>query len=533
MIHSSKRDHTIQEHRMIHSSKRVVATFVVVVLAILVFAFSSPAGAQPEGQVKGKEAPPAAPHAAALDFDWVDILPGQGGGTTPPDTTPPDTSITSGPSGTVNSNSATFQYTSTENQSTFRCKLDSQTIQDCNIAPNTQLQKLYAGLSDGSHTFSVWAVDPAGNIDPDPAVAIWTVDTSTPGVACPSGATNITPSNFISAINTGGTAGEDFCVQDGTYNVTTPLQTEDSQTFTGIYTDGSRPQFTGNNVQTVFNISNDQNVEMTEIAISGATRAGGTGCPYSYGRGIQGSGSSDNLTLRSVRVYDNANSGIGGIGNGTEVYNSILEDNGYDSLFWSDCTTSAGIKAIGTLTIEQSVVRNNGFNGIWKDNPNPGCHTDCAAADRQPGPFIARDNIVTGNGKIGVDYEITESPTTASLVADNTIQGNAWNPATGGRRAELLILSSEDIEVTRNTFGDADPNPNGVNDGNVTNVGVLVVDEPVGGNNRTWNLSNDTNMDERTIWIHGNTRNGDVLTCSGSGTGELEPPLGPTGEGCS
>ena len=40
------------------------------------------------------------------------------------------------------------------------------------------------GLSSASHTFSVRAVDGAGNIDPSPATATWTVDTIPPTVNC-------------------------------------------------------------------------------------------------------------------------------------------------------------------------------------------------------------------------------------------------------------------------------------------------------------------------------------------------------------
>src|SRR5215210_6316107 len=67
----------------------------------------------------------------------------------PPDTTPPNTTINSGPSGTVSTNSASFTFSSSEAGSTFQCKLDSGTYALC-TSP-----KAYTGLSRGSHTFSV------------------------------------------------------------------------------------------------------------------------------------------------------------------------------------------------------------------------------------------------------------------------------------------------------------------------------------------------------------------------------------------
>jgi hypothetical protein len=91
-----------------------------------------------------------------------------------PDTTPPDTTIDSGPSGTVTSDSATFAFSATETGSTFACSLDGATATAC-TSPKT-----YTGLAEGSHTFTVRATDPAGNPDPSPASRTWTVDTTAP-----------------------------------------------------------------------------------------------------------------------------------------------------------------------------------------------------------------------------------------------------------------------------------------------------------------------------------------------------------------
>ena len=56
---------------------------------------------------------------------------------------------------------------------TFRCALDSAAYVAC-PSPKT-----YSGLSQGSHTFSVQAVDGAGNVSPTTAYT-WTVDTVAP-----------------------------------------------------------------------------------------------------------------------------------------------------------------------------------------------------------------------------------------------------------------------------------------------------------------------------------------------------------------
>ena len=85
----------------------------------------------------------------------------------------PETTLApSGPSGTFPSTAAEFAFSS--NQSgTFVCTLDG-VPSACGSPRN------YTGLAQGSHTFTVQARDPAGNLDPTPATRTWTVDTVAP-----------------------------------------------------------------------------------------------------------------------------------------------------------------------------------------------------------------------------------------------------------------------------------------------------------------------------------------------------------------
>ena len=85
----------------------------------------------------------------------------------PPDTTPPNTTITSQPPASTESTSASFSFSSTE-PGTFACSLDTSVYAPC-TSP-----KVYA-VAVGNHTFSVRATDAAGNVDPTPATAAWTV----------------------------------------------------------------------------------------------------------------------------------------------------------------------------------------------------------------------------------------------------------------------------------------------------------------------------------------------------------------------
>ena len=95
--------------------------------------------------------------------------------TAPIDTSPPETSIDSGPSGTVGSTSASFTFSSTRAGATYECRLDNTTWADC-TSPQT-----YTGLTSGAHTFDVRATA-GGDTDATPATRTWTIDTTQPAV---------------------------------------------------------------------------------------------------------------------------------------------------------------------------------------------------------------------------------------------------------------------------------------------------------------------------------------------------------------
>ncbi|HTE02761.1 MAG TPA: YncE family protein [bacterium] len=100
------------------------------------------------------------------------------------DTTPPDTSLLSGPvEGSVTASvQAAFTFAGTDDQTvssslTFICILDEVTSAVC-ASPQT-----YEGLTEGRHTFTVAAIDAAGNTDSTPATRTWTVDTTPPALS--------------------------------------------------------------------------------------------------------------------------------------------------------------------------------------------------------------------------------------------------------------------------------------------------------------------------------------------------------------
>lgn len=86
----------------------------------------------------------------------------------------PDTAITSAPSGSIATRTATvgFAAAGTVAPATFQCKLDVGSYNAC-VSPLTLNE-----LADGTHTLTVRARDTssAANFDPTPATATWTVD---------------------------------------------------------------------------------------------------------------------------------------------------------------------------------------------------------------------------------------------------------------------------------------------------------------------------------------------------------------------
>ncbi|HEX4679922.1 MAG TPA: DNRLRE domain-containing protein [Gaiellaceae bacterium] len=88
--------------------------------------------------------------------------------------TSPETTITSGPTGSTSSTSATFGFNSDTYGSTFECSLDNAAFAAC-TSP-----RAYTSLATGAHTFAVRAISPGGTADPSPANRSWTVTAGAP-----------------------------------------------------------------------------------------------------------------------------------------------------------------------------------------------------------------------------------------------------------------------------------------------------------------------------------------------------------------
>ena len=160
-------------------------------------------------------------HASSYDWQFVPVAgktfsdSGSASchGAPPPSGTQPDTMITSGSSGTITSNTATFAFSSSDTNSHFECKLEpTETAFSSCASP-----KSYGGLLNGSYTFSVRAIDAAGNIDASPATSSFTVSTTPQGsdTAAPRVVSTLptTPATGVAAMtNVTATFSEDMLV---------------------------------------------------------------------------------------------------------------------------------------------------------------------------------------------------------------------------------------------------------------------------------------------------------------------------------
>jgi hypothetical protein len=126
-------------------------------------------------------------------------------------TAPPAPTITSAPPNVTASTSASFAFSDGDPSAGFRCRLDGAAFSACTSPAN------YDQLAEGTHTFRVKAVDPAGN-ESGVTTYSWTVDLTNPVVTIdpasePPDPTNQTGASFAFTSNKAGTTFE--CRLDG------------------------------------------------------------------------------------------------------------------------------------------------------------------------------------------------------------------------------------------------------------------------------------------------------------------------------
>jgi hypothetical protein len=94
------------------------------------------------------------------------------------DTYAPDTIITAGPDPSAAVSTWHFEYASNEAGVTYQCRMDGD-VNDTEAGWDACATVLATSLATGDHVFEVRAIDAAGNVDPSPASAAFSVQTVT------------------------------------------------------------------------------------------------------------------------------------------------------------------------------------------------------------------------------------------------------------------------------------------------------------------------------------------------------------------
>jgi hypothetical protein len=231
-----------------------------------------------------------------------------------PDTTPPQTTINFGPSSasTTYNGDPSFSFSSSEPNSTFECKLDSGSWVSC-TSP-----KSYSGLANGEHTFSVRAIDRAGNADASPEIRRWRV------WGC--SGKQIVPGDDLDAIVNAdsSTVETTFCIHGGTYAIDHTINVGTGDRLLGevgatatrgpaTYPTNPPVKITnGANLTRLIQLEGE-NVTLQWLDVSGAQSLhNADGSPKTgTGIAIAGAEADDTTTMQYLRVHDNDANGIG------------------------------------------------------------------------------------------------------------------------------------------------------------------------------------------------------------------------------
>ncbi|MEA2053617.1 MAG: triple tyrosine motif-containing protein [Candidatus Thermoplasmatota archaeon] len=122
------------------------------------------------------------PSTLVIGTEYQTIIPSPNNGTVTvtADNTPPTTTITSGPSGTINYNDVTFEWTGSDDITSTANLVYSYKLEGYDgswSAWVSDTSRTYNDLPNGGYTFKVKARDEAGNEDQTPAQRSFTVET--------------------------------------------------------------------------------------------------------------------------------------------------------------------------------------------------------------------------------------------------------------------------------------------------------------------------------------------------------------------
>lgn len=272
------------------------------------------------------------------------------------------------------------------------------------------------------------------------------IGTANAQATAPCSGVEVAPGDDIAAVADAHDPGTTYCVNDGYYPVDKPIVVQTSDNFSGIYSDSSRPIVETEVAEHVFYYPmGERDAFISGLDVSGAK--GGDYCEPNCGRGIGGPGK--NLTVKDVRSHHNQNQGIGGTGAGLIVSDSELDHNGSRKFTASDVgkdepSSAAGVKSVNGMTITNSYVHDNFWNGIWCDSypERFGTVTDTY--------IYAENNVVENNGKIGISNEMCAT----GRISGNRVAHNGYYLKAENYRTGIMVNGSPDTEVFNNEVRD-------------------------------------------------------------------------------
>jgi len=256
----------------------------------------------------------------------------------------------------------------------------------------------------------------------------------------------VKPGDDLVAIVNGGSPGDTFVLEAGTYDLgTASLSPKWSMRIVGVPVVrgplgevDAASRIVGHGVQGVFWFTRDApDVVLENLDISGApgVKDDLDGSTKQQGRGINGNaGRALRLTVLACNIHDNANTGIGGAGAGLLVSGCEIANNGSES--YLGCC-AGGVKSSGPMTVEDSYVHDNVGAGIWQDV----CGDD----------LLVVRNRVTWNTQGGIRYEHGSDCPGGATISENVVQNN--NTSGEGGHGGIEINSAPDAEVSYNVLG--------------------------------------------------------------------------------
>jgi parallel beta-helix repeat protein len=312
------------------------------------------------------------------------------------DTTAPDTTITSGPTGTITVNTASFGFSS-EAGATFECKLDGPGATTGSWGACTS-PKNYTGLADGAYTFNVRAKDAAGNTDASPATRAFTVNSAAAAcnqTASPGGPIS-TPAALIAALSPGQTG----CFRAGTY---------------GDHV--AETQISKANI-TLMSYPGEKATLLGRIWIDG----GGHGVTIK-GLILNGYGTPANNLLPSVTIH------------GTDV---TIADNDISNRNPADPSVNAGIcvnvATYNGFTGDRAIVERNRIHDCGRINPRQNHDHGIYITDASN--VIVRNNVIYDNADKGIHLWPSAQ---GAQIYNNTIDNNATGILFGETSANNIV----------------------------------------------------------------------------------------------